>query len=277
MSTTTQVHGHRGCADAVPANTIPAFLRATATGCHWLEMDVVITGDDHVLVSHEPWMDHLICRDSQGRAISEVEGRAINIFQLPLAEVQRYGCFPSGGNDGTKGFSSAPKPTLAEMVQAVRSFAKHSGIPVPGFNIEVKSEPALYGSFQPAPASFAERVVQEVIALGIAEQCIIQSFDIAILETVHLIVPQIPLALLVDNADGWEINLDRLSFTPAYYSTAFSLTNAQLAAAIQSRGIGLLVWTVNEAADMHRMLELGVAGLITDRPKAAMALLAQHH
>ncbi|MEO7080547.1 MAG: glycerophosphodiester phosphodiesterase family protein, partial [Flavobacteriales bacterium] len=92
MTVSTQVHGHRGCADAVPANTIPAFLRATATGCHWLEMDVVITGDDQVLVSHEPWMDHLICRDPEGRAISEVEGRAINIFQLPLAEVQRYGC-----------------------------------------------------------------------------------------------------------------------------------------------------------------------------------------
>ncbi len=277
MIHSTQVHGHRGCADAVPANTIPAFLRATATGCHWLEMDVVITGDDQVLVSHEPWIDPLICRDPEGRAISEVEGRAINIFQLPLAEVQRYGCFPAGSNEVSKGIPSAPKPTLAEMVQAVRGFAKDSAIPTPGFNIEVKSEPALYGSYQPAPARFAERVVQEVIALGIAEHCIIQSFDTAILETMHLIAPRIPLALLVDNADGWEINLDRLTFTPDYYSTAFSLANAQLAAALQGLGIGLLVWTVNEEADMQRMLELRVAGLITDRPKAAMALLAQRH
>ena len=277
MTTTTQIHGHRGCDDAVPPNTIPAFLRATATGCQWLEMDVVITGDDHVLVSHEPWMDHLTCIDPEGRVISEKEGRAINIFRMPLAEVQRYGCLPARDNSGVNSISSVPKPTLAEMVHAVRNLAKDSAIPVPGFNIEVKSDPRLYGSYQPAPSRFAELVVQDVITLGIAEHCIIQSFDTAILETVHLIAAQIPLALLVDNTDGSEINLDRLSFTPAYYSTAFSLASAQMRMALQSRGIGLLVWTVNEEADMQRMLDLGVAGLITDRPRAALALLAQHH
>lgn len=138
MSLSVQVHGHRGCAGPFPANTVPAFLEATAAGCHWLEMDVVITGDNHVLVSHEPWMDQASCLGPDGQGISEAEGRALNIFRMPLAEVQRYAVIVAGAPQGHR----AHKPALGEVVEAVRDFAQAEGIPVPGFNIEVKSDPA---------------------------------------------------------------------------------------------------------------------------------------
>ena len=271
----TQVHGHRGCEGPVPANTIPAFLMAAATGCHWLEMDVVITGDHRVLVSHEPWMDHHACRDTKGGVISEQEGRAFNIFNLPLEEVQRFGCVPANHGDA----SISPregwhKPTLAEVVRAVDAFALERGIRPPSFNIEIKSEPLQYGTFQPPPAEFAELVTLDVTVLGITGRCIVQSFDTAVLEAVHALVPGVPIALLVENADGLAANLQRLSFTPAYYSPAFSIANRRLAEELREKGIGLLVWTVNEEVDMLRMLDLGVDGLITDRPAEAMALIA---
>jgi len=273
--THTQVHGHRGCEGPVPANTIPAFLMATATGCHWLEMDVVITGDDRVLVSHEPWMDHQVCRNAEGNKLSEEEGRAINIFTLPLAEVQRFGCVPAnhgGGHVPPK--EGWHKPTLAEVVRAVDAFALERGIRPPSFNIEIKSEPQLYGTFQPPPAEFAELVLLDVAALGIAARCIVQSFDPSVLEVAHVLVPEIPVALLVDNAGGLEADFQRLSFTPAYYGPAFSIANPRLAEELREKGVGLLVWTVNEEVDMLRMLDLGVDGLITDRPAEAMALIA---
>lgn len=276
MSDTTQVHGHRGCDDAVPANTVPAFLRAAATGCQWLEMDVVITGDGHVLVSHEPWMDHQSCRDPEGRRFSEEEGHAINIFALPLRVVQRYGCLPTN-----KGGTQPPfrpgwyKPTLAEVVRAVDAQAVERNAVPPSFNIEIKSEPLLYGTFQPHPDHLAELVMCDVVALGIARRCMVQSFDTAVLEAVHALAPTLPLALLVDNAEGVEANLGRLSFTPRHYSPAFSIAGPRMAGELREKGIGLLVWTVNEKADMVRMLDLGVDGLITDRPGQAMALIAE--
>lgn len=275
MTNITQVHGHRGCADIVPANTIPAFLLAAATGCEWLELDVVITGDDQVLVSHEPWMDHHICRDPEGRAMSEEAGRAINIFGLHLSEVQRFGCVPANSPEDLATPASWYKPTLAEVVRAVDTDSAERSVAPPSFNIEIKSEPLLYGTFQPPPERFAEKVLRELIILDIVDRCIIQSFDTAVLEAMHGLTPHLPLALLVDNADGLEVNLRRLSFTPRYYSPAFPIADPRLIGALREKGIGLLVWTVNDEADMLRMLDLGVDGLITDKPKQAMALIAE--
>ena len=272
----TQVHGHRGCTGPHPENTVPAFLSATATGCQWLEMDVVITGDDHPVISHEAWMDHDICRDPQGRSFTEEEGRAINIFKLPLVEVQRFGCVPRGAKAAVpKDAADWHKPTLAEVVRAVDQFARHAGTVAPGFNIEVKSEPALYKVHQPEPRVFAQLVLRDVLALGLAERCIIQSFDIAVLEEVHARAPHIPLALLVDNTDGVAENLDRLGFVPTFYSLSLATANAHVSAELRNRGIGMLVWTVNGQTDMERMLRLGVDGIITDHPAIAMKLIAE--
>ena len=99
----------------------------------------------------------------------------------------------------------------------------------------------------------------------------------AILEAVHGLAPLIPVALLVENADGMEANLHRLTFTPNYYSPAFSIANAQLAEQLRERNIGLLVWTVNEETDIEGMLELGVDGIITDFPERAMALVGKRY
>src|SRR6218665_2343231 len=66
-----EVHGHRGCRGLMPENTIPAFLAAAEMGCEWIELDVVITGDGHVLVSHEPWMEHRICRTPERDSIPQ--------------------------------------------------------------------------------------------------------------------------------------------------------------------------------------------------------------
>ena len=59
-----------------------------------------------------------------------------------------------------------------------------------------------------------------------------------------------------------------------YYSPAYSIANARMAGELREKGIGLLVWTVNDMADMCRMLDLEVDGLITDKPREAMALIA---
>lgn len=263
----TEVHGHRGCRGNFPANTLPAFLYATGAGCQWIELDVVITGDNEVLVSHEPWMDHHTCLSPEGQPLNEAEGRAANIHRMPLAEAQQY---KVQGPDN----SMAHKPTLAEVVHAVHRHAAAAGKRAPRFNIEVKSDPTLYGTFQPQPDELARRVLQEITVLGIKGRCLVQCFDPAVLNAMHQQEPAVPLALLVEHDLGLEASLAALRFSPAYYSPALRLVDEALVHALRRKGIGLLVWTVNEPADMRRMFALGIDGLITDEPAEALALRA---
>ena len=264
----TQVHGHRGCAGPFPANSVKAFLEAARNGCQWLEMDVVITGDNDVLVSHEPWMDPATCIGPAGKPLGVVEGRSANIFKMTVEEVQRYRLLPA--------IDFAPwKPTLTEVHAHIHRECAENSMPMPRFNIEAKSDPAWYGTYQPSPAVFAQSLVQEIHVVGLKGHCLVQSFDPAILEAMHRTDPSIPLALLVDNAASLEENLRLLEITPAYYSPSFQLVDEALVAALRERHIGLLTWTVNEEVDMRRMIALGVDGLITDEPVKALALLAE--
>ncbi len=269
-SRTTEVHGHRGCGGSFPANSVKAFLEAARTGCHWLEMDVVITGDNDVLVSHEPWMDPATCIGPAGKPLSAEEGRSANIFKMTVEEVQRYRLLPAS--------TFAPwKPTLTEVHAHIHRACAENSVPMPRFNIELKSDPTWYGTYQPSPAVFAQRMVQEIHVVGLHGHCLVQSFDPAILEAMHRADPSIPLALLVENRSSVAENLRLLGFLPAYYSPEHHLIDGGTMEELRNQGIGLLAWTVNDETEMRRLIALGVDGLITDEPGKAMALLAEPH
>lgn len=261
------VHGHRGCRGLLPENTIPGFLRAAELGSDFLELDVVLSGDNEVIVSHEPWMSSIICLDPDNAAISLEYERSLNLYRMSTAQIQSYDCgslehprFPKQEQ------VSAYKPTLRQVVEATDEFALFAGLVSPSYNIEIKSDPEWYGVYQPQPDSYAKRIIQEVDDLGITNRCIIQSFDPAILEVVHAERPDIQLAFLVENTDGLKKNLKRLSFKPQIYSPHFSLVDRKTLEKLREENIELVVWTVNEKKDIKRMLELGVDGIISDYP-----------
>lgn len=268
------VHGHRGCRGLLPENTLPAFLKSTELGVDVLEMDVVVSGDGEVIVSHEPWMSHRICLTPDGDSIPEADERSFNLYRMDLSEIQAFDCgsleqaaFP---HQDTR---RAYKPTLRQVVEAVDEHALLSGVPAPGYSIEIKSDPGLYGSHQPPPAAFARTVIGAIDLLGIADRCIIQSFDPAVLEVVHAEWPDIKIAFLVENQDGWKANLKRLSFKPDIYSPWFGLIGAKDVEKLHDRDMEVIVWTVNEEADIRKVMELGVDGIISDHPDRVIALL----
>lgn len=268
------VHGHRGARGLLPENSIPAFIKAVELGCDHLEMDVVISGDGQVIVSHEPWMDHGICLLPDGGSISTENEKSMNIYRMTIQEIQQYDCgsipqarFP--GQDQRK----CVKPTLREVVETCDEHALLSGNTSPSYNIEIKSDPIWYGTFQPEPLHYVKIVIATVDSLGIADRCILQSFDLAILEALHAERPDLDVALLVENADGLEKNLARLSFAPDYYSPQYAIVTDTLLNELRERGIDLLVWTVNDKQDIKRMIEIGVDGIISDYPDQVIKLL----
>jgi glycerophosphoryl diester phosphodiesterase len=269
-----EVHGHRGARGLLPENTIPGFLRAIELGCDMIELDVVLTGDGQVLISHEPWMEPSLCLGPDSLPIPPDQGKAHNIFRMTLEEIRRYDCgslpqsrFPD------QQLSPAYKPTLRELVDVADEHALLSGMASPSFNIEIKSDPSWYGVFQPEPEAYVKAVLSTMDSLGIAFRSIIQSFDPAILEAVRREYPSIRLALLVENKDGLKKNLKRLTFKPDFYSPWFPLVDRKLLEKLRDHDIELLVWTVNEERDIRKMLDLGVDGIISDHPDRVLRMI----
>lgn len=268
------IHGHRGCRGLEPENSLPAFLKATELGCDYLEMDVVMSGDGQIIISHEPWMRHDLCTTPDDETITPDNERSFNIYRMSTLEIRRFDCgsleqpgYPEQDNDDTH------KPTLAELVDVVDEHALMSGVAPPSYNIEIKSDPEWYGVFQPGPDVLARAVINAIDSLGIADRCMLQSFDTAVLETIHADRPEIPLAYLVESDADFANALSELTFVPAIYSPHFSAANETLLNAVRQKEMELVVWTVNEPADIRRMIDLGVDGIISDYPDRVIAIM----
>ena len=256
------LQGHRGARGLLPENTIGAFTRALEMGVTTLEMDVVIAKDSTVVVSHEPWMSDVICADAAG-------GREHhNIFAMTYAEVSRYDC----GSLGHPSFprqqkTPAAKPRLLDVLKATETHARVR------YNIEIKSNPDWDGLFTPDPATFARLVLDALEEGGVRDRAVLQSFDVRTLQAARRLDPRWPLALLVGEGSDLEAHLTRLGFTPAIYSPNYRLVDEDLVRSAHEVGMRLIPWTVNTLADMQRLKDLGVDGLITDYPDIGRALL----
>lgn len=271
-SSSFDLQGHRGCRGHWPENSIPGMLRALDMGVTTLEMDVVISADHQVLLSHEPYFSPQICRDPQGRDLPPDSAEVYNLYQLSYAEIRTFDC-------GSKPHPRFPdqqnlpvyKPLLAEVIDSVEAYRAAQGLPPVDFNIETKCQPAGDQRFHPEPAAFVDLLMEVIQAKGIRDRCIIQSFDVRTLQVMHDRYPEVRLALLVENSDGLATHLDRLGFVPAIYSPAHELVDEALRAATQAQGMALIPWTANDPADIERLLDLGVDGIISDYPDRVVA------
>ncbi|MDW8436922.1 MAG: glycerophosphodiester phosphodiesterase family protein [Chloroherpetonaceae bacterium] len=268
--------GHRGARGLLPENTIPSFLKALELGVTTLEMDVVITKDRQVVLSHEPYLSSEICSKPDGAPVSPSEEKAFNIYQMTYAELSRYDC----GNRGNARFPEqkpmpAKKPLLRDVIRAVENARAQKGLPPVFYNIETKSTPEGDDVFHPRPDEFARLVYEEVKRNGALNRAIFQSFDERELEAFRKIDRDVYLCLLVDNQDGLEKNLARLSFTPQIYSPFYKLVTPELIQAARRRGMKVVVWTVNSLDEMKALKAMGVDGVITDYPNLREALLAE--
>jgi glycerophosphoryl diester phosphodiesterase len=259
--------GHRGCRGLMPENTIPAMRKALDLGVTTLEMDVLVSQDHQVLLSHDPFMNADFVLTPEGQPILKADEQKHRLYHLPYATIRRYDV----GSHGNAKFPKqqklpAYKPLLAEVIDSAEAYARLKKLPAPHYNIETKTTPAGDGTLHPAPAQFVELLLAVVRAKGIASRVTIQSFDPRTLELVHRTEPKLRTALLVDNLLGLAANLQRLSFRPSVYSPHYKLVTAALVQDCHQAGLQLIPWTVNSATDIERLTKLHVDGLITDYP-----------
>ncbi|MEQ1746997.1 MAG: glycerophosphodiester phosphodiesterase family protein [Saprospiraceae bacterium] len=257
--------GHRGARGLLPENSVPAFLRALEfPEVYTLELDVAVSKDSQLIVSHEPWLSPEICRLPGGTAMAKADSMKFLIRDLTAAEIRDFDC-GSWGHPRFPQQQSIPvhKPTLRETVEAVRAAFPKKTV---RWNIEIKSRPEWDGLYTPPVAAFAKLVSDELRALGLEQDANVQSFDPRAFQAVRSLNPDLPLALLIENVQSLDSNLARLGFTPEIYSPYYLLVDEKLVRRCHERGMKLIPWTVNEVPAMRRLVRLGVDGIITDYP-----------
>ncbi len=264
--------GHRGARGLLPENTIPAFLKALELGMTTLELDLAVSADSQLIVSHEPWLSPKICRKADGTPLSPPD-TAWNIYHMPADALRQFDCGSWGHPDFPEQQAmAAHKPTLDAVVSAVRQWCHTHNKPLPRFNIEIKSRPEWDGHFTPPPKVFVHLVLQVLERLSLLQHSNIQSFDPRVLRHVRTMAPQLPLAFLIDSAGTVAQQLDRLGFIPEIYSPYYRLVTAHTVKACHERGMKIIPWTVNDPDQMCVLIQLGVDGLITDYPNRAAQL-----
>lgn len=265
------LQGHRGARGLVPENTIPSFLKAIDLGVDTIEMDLVVTGDGQLLVSHEPWFSHLISTKPDGNPVDEEEEREFNIFEMTLGQTQQFDVGKRGNvNFPEQQAMEVSKPLFREAVLAIETYAEKNGISPLQYNIETKSQPDWYGVFCPLPEQFSQLLHNELLALNIRDRSIVQSFDPATLIEMKQIDPGVRLSMLVyEEFQSIERMSEILGFTPDIWSPAYRLVTPGLVSNLAELDVKLIPWTINDPDQMVRLLEMGVDGIITDYPDRA--------
>lgn len=248
------VHGHRGAAGLAPENTLAAFRKALALGVDALEMDLHISRDGKVVVIHDETLDRV------------TDGRG-NIADLTLEEIRRR----DAGGKFAPAFRGERIPTLREVIEWVKA----SGDTRVRLDLEIKFGEGQEGK----PEDFEERVLEVVRQTAFVERVSVISFYHPSLDKMKVLEAQIRTGLLAGGREAPEdpVGLVR-KYRADYYSPSFRQVTAEMVAASHEAGIPVVPWTVNEEAEMRRLMILGIGtfpgdGIVTDFPDRLLNLL----
>jgi glycerophosphoryl diester phosphodiesterase len=282
------LQGHRGARGLLPENTLPAFARALEIGVTTLELDCGVTKDSVVVISHDPALNPDITREPEGRWL---EARGPAIWDLTWDELRRYdvgrlkpGSAYAARFPKQRAIDGTCIPRLADLFMLVHQ----SGHERVRFNIETKISPLRPGETAP-PADFVRKLLEVIHTAGMNSRVSIQSFDWRTLALVQQTAPHIPSVYLtaqlkdLDNiqaastASPWTAPRHVSQFAGslarmvkaaggATWSPYYRELTRETAEEAQALGLKVVAWTVNEAADMRRMIEWRVDGIISDYP-----------
>jgi len=267
------LQGHRGARGLAPENTIPSFLIAIDHGVDTIELDLVVTSDRKLIVSHEPWFDYKISTKPDGTPVTEDEQMSFNIFEMTYEETRAF-------DVGIRGHELFPeqvpmavsKPLLRDAILQIDAYVEEAGLEPVWYNIETKSRPEWYGVMTPQPEEFATLLYDELKELGILDRSIVQSFDPATLVAFRKLDESVKQAMLVYEDTPMQTYLDILGYTPEIWSPYYPLVIPQMIRDAAVLGMKVIPWTINERDDMIRLLEMGADGIITDYPDRAKGL-----
>ncbi|MCU1318827.1 MAG: glycerophosphoryl diester phosphodiesterase [Edaphobacter sp.] len=272
---TILVHGHRGGRAARPENTIPAFQYAIDQGADVLELDLAVTKDDVLVVSHFPY----ISADYPGERLCvgpEVKPHTL-IRSLTLAELKKYDC-------GVNALAAFPQQKAVPHT-SIPTFDEVLALAPQGrfeYNVETKIFPN-HPEVAPAPEVFVRMIDEAVRRHHLESRVILQSFDFRTLLAMKKLDPQIRRSALfgeakydvlmgITDSDKDFVAVGRRS-EANILSPDQSLVTPEKVAAAHAAGLQVAPYTVNDPAGWQKMADAHVDAVITDDPAGMLAWL----
>ena len=268
-----EIQAHRGGRALFPENTLQAFCHAASLGIRVLELDILVSKDHQIVVSHDPWLSAPLCSDPHGQPLSLEDRFRYLLYEMRYADIASFDCgLPHPSFPGQVPVA-AFKPLLSVVFSEVDSYmasACMKGRMI--YNLEIKSWPDKDGLLHPPPDRYAALVVRLVEEAGLSARVRIQSFDGRVVREAWRLSPRICYGLLIDKPKNIGLLLPHLGFLPRYVNPHFSLVDREMAEALHEQGIGMIPWTVNRREEMLAMKQIGADGIITDYPERAISL-----
>jgi glycerophosphoryl diester phosphodiesterase len=286
------LQGHRGTRGLAPENTLAAFERALRLGVTTLELDVMLTADGELVISHDPALNPDLTRDASGQWLPGPGPliRALTFAQLQAYDVGRV----KPGSRTARDFLQQQAVDGQRVPRLSDLFARAAalGAREVRYNIEIKRNPQEPEKYGDLPA-LVDAVVAAVTRAGVGPHALIQSFDWNVLQRVQQVAPQLAtsyLSIQRPQMNNIEAPAWTAGFTVAaqgsvpkmvkaaggrWWAPMFRDLTPELVREAQALGIKVVPWTVNETADMERVIDLKVDGLITDYPDRAREVMAR--
>ncbi len=264
---TFDFEAHRGGRGLMPENTIAAMKNAIDLGVTTLEMDVVISKDRKVVVSHDPFFSDVITTTPEGKHLSKQEAPEQLIYQMTYDSIRKYdvGIKPHPDFPRQKKIA-AYKPLLSQLIDATEEYTKSKGRTIK-YNIEIKSNEKFDGIRHPEPKAFTQLLMQVIKDKNIRDRITIQSFDVRPLQYLHTTYPAVTLSYLVEKDSGtFQQQLDKLGFIPNIYSPQYAMLTKEIVLQCHAKKMKVVPWTVNTVEEMNALIEMGVDGIISDYP-----------
>lgn len=297
------LQAHRGGRDARPENTLAAFAYAMNLGVSTLEMDMQLTKDGYLVISHNPKLEPHLAKDAHGNYV--VKGQQPDMRAMTLAEIKSYdvGTMNPAAGDYYEGHGktqlSVPGtrvPTLDEVFELAIAYGNKDV----KFNIETKSYADPVDPLNPSPQHFVKKVMEVVKKYHMEDRVTIQSFDWRTLQEVRKIDKNITTVALtceqaswgdglyrqvgMPGASPWMGGLDIDTFNGDYVKAAKAINadvvspyweeiTPELVAEAHKLGMKVVPWTVNNEVAMEKLITMGVDGMISDKPEVLRNLL----
>ena len=259
------VQAHRGGAGLMPENTIAAMKNALDLDVNTLEFDLHLSSDGQVVVSHDSYFHPRYSTRPDGTLIGEEDEKEY-LYTMPYDSIAKYDVgqrFVDRWPGQVK--MEAVKPLASELIDFAEGYAKK---PV-NYNIEIKSWPGEgEGTLWPEYHVFCDTCVPMLLSKNLGKRLIIQCFDTRTLNYMHAKWPELTLSYLTEDYDGGDIEqlLKNLDFTPQWWSPESSVVTPENVAWCHAHGIGVVPWTVDDPAEMRRLVDCGVEAIISNYP-----------
>lgn len=273
------VQAHRGGMGLYPEESLEAMINSVNLGVNTLEMDMCISQDGQVILSHDRFFHHRYATRPDGTPVMDGDS-LVYLYQLPYSEIAKWDV-GSKYNPGWPEKKCIPvcKPIAADVISAVEAYIKENNLPPVKYNIEIKSsDEEGEGVLWPEYHEFTDLCIAVMDSFDLGDRLIIQCFDERVLNYIN---QKYPGHILSSLWEGWETDFDKqmslLDFVPQWVSPESENVDSTFMARAHECGMKVVTWTVDSPEEMNRLMDLHVEAIISNYPDRLLKVSSEYY